>query len=396
MQRVNPVHSRRRASVIVVVLITLMLASLMIVQFIDTSAVELVLATRAADRTHLKADAYAALETALAVMSEIKQVDNGKIYAPAQGWDDPYGYSGESPRDGLEVKFEFKDESGRISLPTLKFDDMILLAEALGLEEHDAKRFSDGLYTWMKADHVPQDIEAEASRYERGALPHKAPLRSLRSWDELRAVSVANTYVYDEDGALTPFGAALRENLSLYRYNGANINAVVPAWFTLHKWDEFQQATVTNYMSGSAPRPAGAPKWFRSTNEVGKVIGAKIDLSGLSTEVRLLRIYITLKEGAANMRLNALVALDDNVALPATTPADGPAAAAPDAAANGTAAPAARTPAATKPATGGANATSSASGADPKLNYPVRILEISFDSGPPVLAEEPETTAPTS
>ncbi|MEY4488037.1 MAG: hypothetical protein RIQ79_545, partial [Verrucomicrobiota bacterium] len=177
-----------RGSVIVVVLITLMLASLMLVKFMETSEVELVLATRTADRDRLKDDAYAALETALAVMAEISEIDDGKLHVPEQGWGDPYAYSGESPRAGVEVSFAFQDESGRISLPRLKFDDMLLLAQALGLDDHDARKFSDGLYTWMKSSHVPQDIEAEASRYERSALPHKPPLRSLRSWDELRAV----------------------------------------------------------------------------------------------------------------------------------------------------------------------------------------------------------------
>jgi general secretion pathway protein K len=364
----------QRGSVIVVVLITLMLASLMLVKFMESSEVELVLATRKADNNRLKDDAFAALETALAVMAEIRTIDDGKLNSPAQGWGDPYAYAGESPREGLSVSFEFQDESGRVSLPTLKFDDLVLLAQALGLGESDARRFSDGLFTWMHADHISQDIESDATRYERAAIPHKPPQRSLRSWDELRAVAVANTYVYDEDGALTPFGTALRENVSLYRYQDANINAITPGWLMMRKWDEFQLASLEGYKSGKAPRAPGAPPWFREVDEVGKAVGAKVDTTGLDAEAKLVRILITLKEGAATLRLNALVASGSKVALPAAVAADAntgdttkpPASAAPEAA----------------PAPGSGNAA----GADEKLKYPFYLLELSFDSGPASVA----------
>lgn len=361
-----------RGSVIVVVLITLMLASLMLVKFMESSEVELVLATRKADKDRLKNDAFSALETALAVMAEIKTIDDGKLNAPAQGWGDPYAYAGESPREGLSVSFEFQDESGRVSLPTLKFDDLVLLAQALGLGDSDARRFSDGLFTWMHADHISQDIESDASRYERTAIPHKPPHRGLRSWDELRAVAVASTYVYDEDGALTSFGTALRENVSLYRYQDANINAITPGWLMMRKWDEYQLASLEGVKSGKAARALGAPPWFRDVDEVGKAVSAKVDTTGLDAEAKLVRILITLKEGAGTLRLNALVATNSRVALPSAVAADAntgdavkpPAieAAAPDAAS------------ATNPDNGAA--------ADEKLKYPFYVLELSFDSGP--------------
>ncbi len=389
--RAHALISRRggqSGSVIVVVLITLMLASLMLVKFMESSEVELVLATRKADKDRLKNDAFAALETTLAVMSEIKTIDDGKLNSPAQGWGDPYAYAGESPREGLSVSFEFKDESGRVSLPTLKFDDLVLLTQALGLGESDARRFSDGLFTWMHADHISQDIESDATRYERAAIPHKPPQRSLRSWDELRAVAVASTYVYDEDGALTPFGIALRENVSLYRYQDANINAITPGWLMMRKWDEFQLASLEGYKSGKAPRAPGAPPWFRDLDEVGKAVGAKVDTTGLDAEAKLVRILITVKEGAASLRLNALMASSSRVVLPSAVAAD--------ANTGDTVKPPAAeaaTPDAT-PETGAGNAAS----ADEKLKYPFYLLELSFDSGPetvaPVEAEADPEAAP--
>lgn len=392
--RVN-LGSARRGSVIVVVLVTLLLASLMLVKFIENSAVELVLATRQADRERLRTDAYAALETALAVMAEIKAIDEN-LHAPAQGWGDPYGYAGESPREGVTVEFTFTDESGKLSLPKLSFDDMVELAQVLGLGEYDARRFADGLYAWMRPDHTPQEMDAEASRYERELIPHEPPKRSLRSWDELRAVRVAREYVYDESGALTPFGAALRENISLYDYEGANVNALAPAIGTARGWDESQSTTLSSYAAGKAARPAGAPPWFRGTEDISSVLGANADVEGIGASAKLVRVDVTVREGQASMRLSALVGIEKSVALPAVSEGAG-----------ATPAPEGETPAENS---GGNNRggrrqprqngeTSGAGEAsEEKLDYPFSILEVVETAGPaPVVpADEAEVDEPLS
>lgn len=314
--------TRRRGSVIVVVLVTLLLASLMLTKFIENSAVELTLATRQADRNRLRGDAFAALETVLAVMAEIKAVD-GELYSPEQGWGDPYGYAGDAPREGVSVSFAFTDESGKASLPTMSYEKMVELAQALGLGENDARRFSDGLFAWIKADFTPQEMEAEASRYEREALPHTPPKRSLRSWEELRSVNVAREYVYDETGGLTPFGQALRDNLSLYTFNSSNVNALAPALGTIRGWDESQIASVASYRSGRTGRAPGAPPWFRERSDLTSVLGANVDVEGLDGVAKLVRVDVTVREGAAAMRLSALVGLGDSVSLPEAVSADG-------------------------------------------------------------------------
>jgi hypothetical protein len=312
----------RRGSVIVVVLVTLLLASMMLLKFYENSAVELTLATRQADRVRLRADAYSALETALAVMAEIKAVDEN-LFSPEQGWGDPYEYSGESPREGLQVSFAFTDESGKLSLPNMSFEDMVEFVQTLGTNETDARRFADGLYAWTTADHTPQEMDAEASRYERETLPHTPPKRSLRSWDELRSVRVARDFVYDEDGALTALGQALRDNISLYSFEAANINALSPLLGAARGWDENQTTSIAAYRSGKGTRPAGAPTWFRTVSDLTSIIGANADVEGLDAVAKLVRVDVTVREGAGSMRLSALVGLDPSVRLPEAVSADG-------------------------------------------------------------------------
>ncbi len=320
---------RRRGSVIVVVLVMITLTSLMLVKFMENSAVELTLATRQADQNRLRADAYSALETLLAVMSEIKAIDEDRLNAPEQGWGDPYGYAGESPREGVSVSYTFHDESGKLSLPQMSFDDMVELAQVLGLTETDARRFSDGLFAWMREDHVAQDIDAEPSRYEMEDPPIVTPKRSLRSWEELRSVRVAREYVYDpETGALTPFGSALRENVSLYEFEGTNVNALAPALGSARGWDATQLEQIAGYRAGLSSRPVGAPPWFRDASDLTSILGANADIEGLDANIKVLRVEILVREGLASMVLSSFIALDESVALPeAAAPADGEAAA---------------------------------------------------------------------
>ncbi len=394
------VRSEKRGSVIVVVLVTILLASLMLMKFVESSEVELTLATRQADRERLRADAYAALETVLAVMAEVKAIDNA-LYAPEQGWGDPYLYSGSSPREGLTVTYAFFDETGKASLPKLEFEELVQLVTALGLSDADARRFADGLFAWTRADYSPVDVEAEASRYERDAIPHEPPKRSLRSWEELRAVRLARDYVYDEDGALTPFGAALRENVSLYDFDGSNVTSLAPALGAARGWDANQSATIASYRVGKAARPAGAPPWFRNPRDLASVLGANADTKNIGTEVKIMRVEVTVREGAASMRLGALVAVDDSVTLPAvaegtkTSGAAGQTQAAgqtaTDATATGGVTAQVRTGA--RAQTGG-ETTSGAQASEEKLDYPFRILEVVESSGPapaPPVDETEET-----
>ncbi|MCX6938525.1 MAG: type II secretion system protein GspK [Verrucomicrobia bacterium] len=383
--KANAYNSSRRGSVIVVVLVTLMLAALMLVKFMEGSSVELTLATRQADRDRLRTDAYSALETALAVMAEVKSIDK-ELNTPAQGWADPYAYAGETPREGVQVEFSYKDESGKASLPKMKFEELVELAQSLGLGESDAKRFADGLFVWMHENHTPQEIEAEAGNYERASLPHVPPKRSLRSWDELRAVLLARDFVYDPaDGTLSAFGRAFQDAVSLYDFKASNVNALAPGLGVARGWDSTQINAVSSYQTGKTGRPPGAPPWFRSMEDVTPILGANADMAGLDANAKLIRVRVTVREGAGTFRLEALVTDDDAIALPkaaeaATPPAPG---AIPK--------PVTKTPETgiARPGTG----KSAAGKRGEKLNYPFHILEVSETSGPPPDVTLPEEAA---
>ena len=46
-------------------------------------------------------------------------IDEGKLYAPEQGWADPLSYAGVEVPNGWEVQIQLQDESGKLPLNTM-------------------------------------------------------------------------------------------------------------------------------------------------------------------------------------------------------------------------------------------------------------------------------------
>ncbi len=247
----------RRGSVIVVVLVTLLLASIMLMKFMEASELDLLLAARKSDRHHLRDDAHAALELTLAVMAEVKAIDGNKLYSPAQGWGDPYTYAGLLPREGVTVEVTFEDESGKLSLPKLDQNQLTLFCEKQGMLTRDVQRFTDAWFAWTKADHNALNFDSAPSIYEREPLPHKVPQRSPRSWDELASIVVVRDYIFDpQTGHLTPFGEIFQQSMSLYSFGKTNINSAHTGVLMMAGMDEYQIQRLQQFNDGTSPPPA--------------------------------------------------------------------------------------------------------------------------------------------
>ncbi|MFH1497452.1 MAG: type II secretory protein PulK [Verrucomicrobiota bacterium] len=344
------------------VLVTIMLAGFMLVKFIEESSLELTLATRAADQRHLRADAYSALETTLAVIAQIRAVDDEKLQSPEQGWADPYGYAGIEPREGVEVAISFEDESGKLSLPRADFRRLQVLFETLGLSVYDSERVADAFKSWTDAEYTPINWESAPDAYKRETPAHQPANRSLRSFEEIRAITVARDFFYTPEGEPTPLAQAFRESVSLYDFPDTNINAAPEVLLTANTLDLVQVANLRGYVDGSLGRPPGRPAYFRTTREVQELVGGNAPLDGFGVDMHLLRIIVHVREGASTLRLVALVAVDPAVTFPEALPSPS---------GNGSA----------------INAPNEASGAAPaaaeeRLDYPFQILEIHEDHAP--------------
>ena len=306
---------RRRGSVIIVVLVLITLASLLLARFMEDNSLELSMATHEADRRRLRADAQSELELALAVIAEIRSIDLNKIHAPSQGFDDPHAYAGFPPRDGLQVQFEYEDESAKLPLSVLTKNDLIQLLYSLGMEQRDAERVSDAIVAWQSKSYESLEEEASDAAYQRATLSFRPARRPIRSFEEFRSIGVAKELFFDERGRATPIFQAFKACVSLYTFPQANINTASDAVLLSQGLDENQLALIRERQAEIGRRIVGTPPYFRVTSEVRQLIGGA-NLEKFDDEIILMWVRVTVKEGLSQCRVSALVAIRDDVAYP--------------------------------------------------------------------------------
>lgn len=310
----SPVR-RRRGSVLVVVLVTILFAAMLLTRLVESSSTDLLIAMRVADRDHLRADAYGALETTLAVLMDFITIDDG-LYAPAQGWADPLGYAEFTPRDGVRLEVAFEDESGKLSLPRMELDTLNALLVRLGLTSSEAKRVADGIFAWTREEHVAAEPETDASAYERRDPPTVPPYRSLRSFAELATIAVARDYFYEADGRPTPLWHEFVRAVSLYQFSTTNVNSASPTALLASGWDSMQADSLKHFLE-KQPDESGAKPYLQSFEEVRQQVGAATDRN-LGAKIQCLRIHVTAYQGAAQLRVSALVTWGNQASLPAS------------------------------------------------------------------------------
>lgn len=361
---------RRRGTVLIVVLVLIALAGATLARLLEENALELTLAAREADRVRLRAEAWSELELALAVLAEVRNVDRGRLHSPEQGWGDPRAYLGTPPRDGLEVAYLWEVENGKLPLPDLGAGELGKLLQALGEERGAAEALADALLGWMRPGHRPEDDRADDLSYDLAPVPYRAPRRSLRSFEELRAVGVAREAFFDEQGRPTPLLEGFRRCVSLYRFPATSANFAEPEALQTLDFEPEGIAKARVFRAGESSRPSGTAPYFRTTEEAMATLGGG-NRQRLTSLIQLLRLTVTVREGRAACSVSVLVAVDPSARFP-------------EAAADPT-----QEAQAQKPATGAAAAgASGGSTSAASLRYPFPLLEWSESGTPPAPSED--------
>ena len=362
--RRNP---RRRGSVLVIVLITLIFTTFALVAFIEKSMGDLLVEARAVEAARLRSEAYSALETTLAVLADFRLVGNG-LHSPAEGWSDPLGFAAWTPAEGRTVEVAFEDESGKISLP--RADALVLtsLFKVWEMSDADAERLADALLGWMKRDHVYST--SLTPEYERGELPYESPGRSLRSFQELAAVEVARDVFY-QDGKPNEFWYRFVNSVSLFSFQRTNINGARDDVLESHgQFDETQRKQLGEYLAGEGSYKIQGPGWFTDMGTARAILGQAGNQTVLGTTISALRISLVVREGQSVFRLSAVVAPLQNGATTVQTTATANRSSASTNAPPGTLGQS--QPSGTPVASSNPNAAVNAK----KLNYPFTLLEI--------------------
>ena len=346
-------RGRLRGSVLVIVLVTLLFTAFALVLLVEQASTDLLVEARDLAARRLRREAYSALDATLATLEDFRLVV-GNLHSPAEGWDDPLGFSGWSPRAGCTAEVELVDESGKISLSHVDGATLVNLCKSWDLKQAEAERLADALLGWMRPDYVP--MGSRSPDYEQGLLPFLPPVRPLRSFTELAAIDYAREVFYDEEGRPNDRWRRFAATFSLFDYPTLNLNAAPPDVLTaLGLSDVSQQQRFREYLTGTGIYAHAGPAWLSSAPQAAQVLGTAALPPGTGTQVQALRINVTVREGRTEFRLTAVVASAGGAKVVSTT------ALSPHLVAPKTAAPAPPAPAVAPAA---------------ELNYPFTLLEI--------------------
>jgi general secretion pathway protein K len=309
----------RRASVLVIVMITLLFASFALVAFIERAANDLIVDQREAETRRLRREAYSALEVTLAVLDEFREVGNG-LRSPAEGWSDPLAWAGYTPTEDRKVEIAFEDESGKISLPRADAQVLARLFQSWDINQSEADSLADALMGWMHGDYTYRT--AVTPDYDTGPIPYESPGRSLRSFDELAAIAVVREKFYDTAGRPNDLWRRFASAVSLLNFPKPNLNgARAESLAALGQYDPTARQNLSDYLSGNGIYQTQGPGYFRDVNEAARLTGFGGNPAAFSTSISALRITLTVIDGQSRFRLSAVVAPQGGGASAITTTA---------------------------------------------------------------------------
>ncbi len=302
----SPSPRPTRASVLVIVMITLLFATFALLAFMEKAAVDLLVDQRVAVTKRLRTEAYSALEVVLGVLVDFREVGNG-LRSPAEGWNDPLAFAGYAPSEGCVIEVTFEDESGKLSLPHINAQVMTNLFMQWGVLKNDADALADALLGWMKRGHVY--TSPLQPNYEYGAIPYEPPGRPMRSYHELAAIDRVRDYFYDPDGRPNDAWRRFVDNVSLFDFAKPNLNAAKPdVLAALGQYDPMQTRNVTDYLRGQGNFQTNGPGIFQNNNDVANIAGPTGDAGGFATTIGALRINLTVREGRNEYRVSTVIA----------------------------------------------------------------------------------------
>ncbi len=302
-------HRRRRGSVLLIVLVTLVFATSALLLFIEKASTDLLVPIREADAARLRVEAYSALETTLAVLEEFREVADG-LHSPAEGWGEPLEFAGYEPGEGRTVEVTMEDESAKLPLPNVKPEVLVALLEHWQISNIDAERIADSLFVWMRKDFTPTGIGASTAQdYESLALPFTPPQRSLRSFAELASIEGVRQAFFDEAGNPNDVHQRFIETFSLYDFESPNINgARLEPLLAQEVFDAQQLRRLNDYLAGAGSFQGQGPGFFQNTRSIAAVAGGESARLGFGTTVQALRITVTVRQGLSSFRLTTVVA----------------------------------------------------------------------------------------
>jgi len=289
-------RARNRGSVLAAVLGIILLLSFLITRFIEEAMEGLEYRAIFNEPPEVRSFAYSMMEVALATVQEVALIDEGKLYAPEQGWQDPIAYSGITIPNGWEVSVQIRDEGGKLPINTVNQNgDLLikLLEEIFEFDFGTTRELVSTLQDWIDSNDTRLLNGAESDdEYLRRNPAYKAANSPLQSLEELRYIKVWEDEFFDEDDQPNDQFQRLSSLVTVLHGGAVNLNAspaevleilaLQDGWQDDYLFDGLEEPYLT-----SAPESASE--------------------ESASVEVSLLRVTVNIQRGDVPYAISALV-----------------------------------------------------------------------------------------
>lgn len=298
--------SNQRGAVIVLVLVTLLLAAFLVAAFIRRSGTELLADARANLGRELRAEAYSALESALAIVAAQRATD-GELHRVDPDWAEVLVHSGYKPSAGREVTVDFEDESARISLPQADVGVLQSAMESAGLDASRAEQMARTLRAWIRPGEADASSDPDAPDYQRHEPAYRPARRPLLAWSELAAVEMDRRLFFDEDGNATELTRMFMRDFSLHTFARSNLNSASASALSALGLGATEVRALEAHRNLVAHGREDRP--WRSVAEAGAVLGNAALPAWFGARIEALRLHVTVRQGGVVYRLMAVVGL---------------------------------------------------------------------------------------
>lgn len=294
----------RKGSILLMVLVLIIVVSYVLTKFVERAQVEIQGEGYYVERSRLRLQAWSMLEVAVAVLADVKAIDNA-IYAPAQGWGNPLDYSGVALPNGMNVSFEFIDESAKLSINELDEGSLFLLFDEMGFDLDVSQTLTNTLLDWIDEDDDARIDGAESREYSTTEMemhPTNGPLRSL---DELSSLIGFRDHFFDENGFANDNFRRLSEVVTYHPVLQMNVNSASPlALMSLAGLNEIQVETIQEYLAGFDGEMGTADdNYFANSGEMSDVIGDVGSGVPISQQISVLTVKVTVQESGSSYSL---------------------------------------------------------------------------------------------
>ena len=287
-------YGPKRGSVLVAVLAIVLLLSFIVTRFIDEAVEDLEYRAIFNEPADVRSYSYSMLEVALATIHEVALIDDGKLFAPEQGWADPINYSGINIPNGWKLEIQIQDESNKLPINTM--DEALLnqmMEESFDFDFGTARELSSTLLDWIDPDESRRLNGAESEDYLIRKPAYRAANSPLQSLEDLRLIKIWEDEFFDENGLPNELFAKLDSMVSVINAGAVNINSSSqPVLELIALQDGYDEDRLFDGLH-DLPYLEQMPESARGGNG--------------SVEVSLLRVTVSLWRGQAPFTVSALV-----------------------------------------------------------------------------------------